>query len=289
MNRSFLRKSPQTLGFTLIELLVVIAIIAILAAILFPVFAQAREKARQSACISNFKQIGLAILQYNQDNDESFPPSQVSTSGMGNFTTGYDWTYVINPYVKNGQNNATTVAGRNILGYAGGVYSCPSAVHRDQQAQFVVRDDVFPVWYDNGTGLSANASGPSVTLAAIDSPAESIGIWEAGANGASAMAPDGTTIYSNPRGSYYPMDKWAWFSGSTFVPNIKDCDIASGDGGGYQSCNTMPRYRHSGTCDMLFLDGHVKSQHKGADYYSKNLYIPGLTCEQYWNQCPGTP
>ncbi|MBI2301860.1 MAG: prepilin-type N-terminal cleavage/methylation domain-containing protein [Armatimonadetes bacterium] len=60
-------------GFTLIELLVVIAIIAILAAILFPVFAKAREKARQSSCLSNCKQIGTAILMYNQDYDERFP------------------------------------------------------------------------------------------------------------------------------------------------------------------------------------------------------------------------
>src|SRR5438270_13493252 len=62
-------------GFTLIELLVVIAIIAILAAILFPVFAQAREKARAAACLSNTKQIALALIAYTQDYDENFPTS----------------------------------------------------------------------------------------------------------------------------------------------------------------------------------------------------------------------
>ncbi|MCW3058828.1 MAG: prepilin-type N-terminal cleavage/methylation domain, partial [Capsulimonas sp.] len=64
-------------GFTLIELLVVIAIIAILAAILFPVFAKAREKARQISCASNMKQLALGLLQYNQDNDESMPTTNI--------------------------------------------------------------------------------------------------------------------------------------------------------------------------------------------------------------------
>ncbi len=74
-------------GFTLIELLVVIAIIAILAAILFPVFAQAREKARQITCVSNCKQFALAILQYNQDNDESMPIGYASAFLVGPYTS----------------------------------------------------------------------------------------------------------------------------------------------------------------------------------------------------------
>lgn len=69
-------------GFTLIELLVVIAIIAILAAILFPVFAQARAKARQTACLSNEKQIGLALLQYTMDNDNFLPQADGTTPSM---------------------------------------------------------------------------------------------------------------------------------------------------------------------------------------------------------------
>ena len=98
-------------GFTLIELLVVIAIIAILAAILFPVFAQAREKARQISCLSNLKQSGLAYAMYIQDYDET-TPLQVSP------TDGY-WYFLIQPYVKNWQlmlcpdRNDTTNSGSN--------------------------------------------------------------------------------------------------------------------------------------------------------------------------------
>lgn len=91
-------------GFTLIELLVVIAIIAILAAILFPVFAKAREKARQTSCTNNAKQIGLAILQYIQDYDEKLPYGQVDsvpvTYTLRGLRTGAS---VLDPYIKNTQ------------------------------------------------------------------------------------------------------------------------------------------------------------------------------------------
>jgi prepilin-type N-terminal cleavage/methylation domain-containing protein/prepilin-type processing-associated H-X9-DG protein len=96
-------------GFTLIELLVVIAIIAILAAILFPVFAKAREKARQSSCQSNMRQLGLAFLNYSQDWDERFPNSwQATESPTGNINHSY-WDVQVGQYVK-----------------SDGVFKCPS-------------------------------------------------------------------------------------------------------------------------------------------------------------------
>ncbi len=88
-------------GFTLIELLVVIAIIAILAAILFPVFARAREKARQASCSSNLKQLALGVLMYVQDYDETFP--KWNWGSDRNNPNARIWFAQIYPYVKNGQ------------------------------------------------------------------------------------------------------------------------------------------------------------------------------------------
>src|SRR3712207_2152067 len=87
------------MGFTLIELLVVIAIIAILAAILFPVFAKARENARKASCASNMKQIGLGLAQYTQDNNETYPSQWLSN----NVDPDFSWKGAIFPYVKSAQ------------------------------------------------------------------------------------------------------------------------------------------------------------------------------------------
>src|SRR5437764_12155545 len=103
------RMRKQNRAFTLIELLVVIAIIAILAAILFPVFAQAREKARAISCLSNTKQTSLGVLMYVQDYDETYPMDWYSYSGPAKldppFTpdepeTQVGWNEVIYPYIK---------------------------------------------------------------------------------------------------------------------------------------------------------------------------------------------
>jgi prepilin-type N-terminal cleavage/methylation domain-containing protein/prepilin-type processing-associated H-X9-DG protein len=120
-----------TAGFTLIELLVVIAIIAILAAILFPVFAQAREKARQTACLSNMKQISLAMTMYVQDYDETYVTAVVGGDIWGGKVqpNAYSWAQAIQPYVKNA-----------------GVFVCPSEVTAPCVYQ----------WFDPANGAPPN-------------------------------------------------------------------------------------------------------------------------------------
>ena len=160
-------------GFTLIELLVVIAIIAILAAILFPVFARAREKARQTSCLSNVKQMGLAAMMYLQDYDETYCKAyQFPAVQMGPLGYNYgNWYVLLVPYVKNGQiyrcpslaqnlsGSTSTIQALGIgyaqLGYGWNIGTSPNSYH-----------DGFGYYYGDGQ--------PYRNLASVEEPADTI-------------------------------------------------------------------------------------------------------------------
>ena len=137
-------------GFTLIELLVVIAIIAILAAILFPVFARAREKARQTSCLSNVKQMGLGMMMYAQDYDETLIRAAMYYASPNYYT----WMYCLQPYVKNIQ-----------------IFTCPSA-------KSMGWDGTVNATQRQGYGMNIALSGYS--LGEIKSPASCIMLGDAG-------------------------------------------------------------------------------------------------------------
>jgi prepilin-type N-terminal cleavage/methylation domain-containing protein/prepilin-type processing-associated H-X9-DG protein len=136
-------------GFTLIELLVVIAIIAILAAILFPVFARARSQARKIACTSNMKQMALATMMYVQDYDETFPPR------YGAQSTGLpSWIITIQPYAKNQK-----------------IGSCPE---QNSEAERKYLSSYSWMGYGMNTNLWVNVGSPMATLASVPFPAETM-------------------------------------------------------------------------------------------------------------------
>jgi prepilin-type N-terminal cleavage/methylation domain-containing protein len=178
----------QRRGFTLIELLVVIAIIAILAAILFPVFARAREQARKASCLSNLNQLGKGLLMYAQDYDETLPPPNYGTCGQPNALA---WADMLIPYVKNVKvfdcpsssvrmtlNPATNTFYRAQGGSPNNPNDCrsnaaiPGGTSTDYN--YGVNNMGAPA------GLSADFGGPFTTnnrnLAAIAAPADVIGI-----------------------------------------------------------------------------------------------------------------
>lgn len=152
-----LLRYTETSGFTLIELLVVIAIIAVLAAILFPVFAQAREKARQTACASNMRQMGLAVLMYTQDYDERLPlAATVTDAGFLN------WHDLADPYVRNKQ-----------------IWICPSSNEpiRDIYGKPVCHYG-FNTFYLNENVVPANIyslnNAPGVSLGVVSAPSHCV-------------------------------------------------------------------------------------------------------------------
>ena len=167
---------PDHKGFTLIELLVVIAIIAILAAILFPVFARAREKARQTACLSNMKQIALSALMYAQDYDEIYTLSAIDYPGHYSATMTF-WQEMLQPYMKNWQ-----------------MLLCPSEP-RPTRASRLTGETLPHVW---GNAYSINQNfgyrRDGITLATVQEPAQIIYATES--------SNYTTRPYWWPRGSY---------------------------------------------------------------------------------------
>lgn len=156
-------QNTKRLAFTLIELLVVIAIIAILAAILFPVFARARENARRASCMSNLKQIGLGVMQYTQDYDEKYPWRE-------NFATGYSWAQTIQPYIKSTQSFAcpSNTLNSQLMGGAG---APAPQIPRSYGANGRMMTDG-----------NANATGglTGISLAQVNEPARKIMVAESG-------------------------------------------------------------------------------------------------------------
>jgi prepilin-type N-terminal cleavage/methylation domain-containing protein/prepilin-type processing-associated H-X9-DG protein len=212
-----LKRSPAPRGFTLIELLVVIAIIAILAAILFPVFAQAREAARKTSCASNLKNLGTAVLMYTQDYDEQLPLAAYTTEGFA-FVIWHDLT---DPYVKNKQ-----------------IWHCPSsAVRKTDQDGTITTHYGYNVRYLT-TILPdfSNANGhTAVSLAAINTPTETVMLTDAKASEANS---------------------WCGDDGKFLLPPSE----------ANAHCWGRPNFLHNEGSNVLWLDGHSK-WHKPNQFY----------------------
>lgn len=215
------RSRRRVIGFTLIELLVVIAIIAILAAILFPVFARAREKARQASCQSNLKQIALGVLMYAQDYDERFPCTPYWQCGRPNNTRTTRWYAAIYPYVKNQQ-----------------LFTCPTAPSAGG-------------WPRPDPPFNAGVNWGGIDLS------YGMGRWAECSN-SDPYEKRGYSLsrYQYPAHTLLAADSTHHDDGCSRWEKIAYAGGACGPG-----CNprTMDDTRHSGGSNMAFIDGHVKS------------------------------
>lgn len=234
-------KKTQRKAFTLIELLVVIAVISILAAILFPVFARARENARRASCMSNLKQMALGVMMYTQDYDERYPHAQISTTqlppdGYFWFTGRWYWPQMIYPYTKNSE-----------------MFFCPSSsvTARDTAGR--------PTPYRNHYGANAlilptAGAIPSKSLASISSPSTTYLAMDMGAY---ALAPN-EFVYpgvTTVRGVTSPANTYWYLPGTA--------DLVGGTSPFASGANQKndPDYqsgRHFNGVNVAFADGHVK-------------------------------
>lgn len=211
-------------GFTLIELLVVIAIISILAAILFPVFARARENARRASCMSNLKQMGLAMMQYTQDYDEAYPFawSNLGTTPPGGTwnlgTNVWAWAQILYPYHKSLQ-----------------VFTCPSGVGANDKIPFRGH-------YGANVKLLVLSGSSAVKLAAVQAPANTYAFMDAGNY---TMNPSYLYSLTANNGYYIP---GAGKLGGSCAPGTTGAALVD-------DCNSG---RHLDGMNMAFADGHVK-------------------------------
>ena len=259
------RRSAQSAkGFTLIELLVVIAIIAILAAILFPVFQSVRENARRTACGSNIRQLGLGVMQYNQDNDEGMPPvfspgtDPGACGALAGGTCRMSWVGVIDQYVKSTDVwKCPDMPLTSVWPPAASIYnSTPfrnislwEGYGWNQDYMGLAKSDCSD--FDSGRG-----SGPPIKLSQIGSPAATVMITgSAGEAGTGSFFGTGNALYPI-HGGYYPAPAPATLTtpeGCTYSNAGWGQGSYMGPYGGFE------QLRHAGRGGQVcFADGHVK-------------------------------
>ena len=256
-------------GFTLIELLVVIAIIAILAAILFPVFAQAREKARAISCLSNMKQISLGVMMYVQDYDETYPLSCFyDTVNYPSYeATAYEWSSqrCTQPYIKNTEIfkcPSDSISGDPNKYYKGGMSTSIKIGPMSYQANAFSGEDRWGV--KKGVGLMPNIFGPGATaLAAAPAPADIVMLCE-GRKGLYDFYGD-KTEYANTE-----IDNYEFYGGIDLAYGymIDGTVLAKPGDVLYRSWRL-----HTGSSNVAFGDGHVKASRPGDLDQAKRWFV----------------